>query len=64
MFASFFNNNLIDKIILCRSGKILGSDAISFSGNLNLKKIPSNENYILENSFKINSNIIEHWVKS
>ena len=63
LFASFLNDNLIDKIILCRSGKILGSESNSFSGNLNLTKIPSRDNFYLQDSFNINSNIIEHWVK-
>ena len=63
LFTSFLKDNLIDKIILCRSGKLLGSDSISFSGDLNLKKIPSRDDFHLQDSFNINSNIIEHWVK-
>ena len=57
-----YNNNLIDKIILCRSGYIFGNDSKSFLNEINLKDIPDTINYYLKSSFQLDNDVIEHWV--
>ena len=57
----FLKNKLIDKIILCRSGLILGSDAQSFFNEINLQSIPEKAIYKLSSSFQIDDDIVEEW---
>ena len=58
----FMKNNLIDKIILCRSGYIFGDDSKSFLNEFNLKVIPNTMNYYLKSSFQLENDVIEHWI--
>ena len=57
----FLKNKLIDKIILCRSGIVLGSDAQSFFNEINLQTIPKKAIYKLCSSFQIDDDVIEEW---
>ena len=57
----FFKNKLIDKIILCRSGLVLGSDSQSFFNEINLKTIPKKAIYKLSSSFQIDDDVVEEW---
>ena len=57
----FMKNNLIDRIILCRSGHIFGNDSKSFLNEINLKDIPDTMNYHLKSSFQLDNDVIEHW---
>ena len=57
----FMKNNLIDRIILCRSGHIFGNDSKSFLNEINLKDIPDTMNYYLKSSFQLDNDVIEHW---
>ena len=61
IITSFINADLVDRIILCRSGKLFVSDAISFLENQNLKKITQSKNFILKESFMIKEDVIEFW---
>ena len=61
IITSFFKNKLIDKIVLCRSGKLFGADSISFLSSLNLKRISNVNDFYLKESFTIDEDIIEHW---
>ncbi len=60
--TSFIRSKFVDKIILCRSGILLGEDSKSFFANVGLKKIPKNKNFIHKTSLKIDDDIIEHWI--
>jgi diaminohydroxyphosphoribosylaminopyrimidine deaminase/5-amino-6-(5-phosphoribosylamino)uracil reductase len=57
----FLKNKLIDKIILCRSGLVLGSDAQSFFNEINLQTIPKKAIYKLSSSFQIDDDVVEEW---
>ena len=61
IITSFINADLVDRIILCRSGKLFGSDSISFLENQNLNKITHSKNFILKESFVIKEDVIEFW---
>ena len=58
----FMKNNLIDKIILCRSGYIFGDDSKSFLNEIKLNNIPKTRNYYLNSSFQLDNDIIEQWI--
>ena len=59
--SSFFKENLVDEIILCRSGRVFGNDGRSIINNLNIKEIKDSKNFYLKDSFIIDNDVIESW---
>ncbi|MCV3769398.1 MAG: bifunctional diaminohydroxyphosphoribosylaminopyrimidine deaminase/5-amino-6-(5-phosphoribosylamino)uracil reductase, partial [Wolbachia pipientis] len=55
--------NLIDRLIICRSGKILGNDAIPFIGNLGIKFINNCYQFKKVEIIDFDEDIIEIWDK-
>ena len=60
--SSLIKENLIDEIILCRSGRIFGNDGKSIINNLNIKEIQNSKKFYLKDSFTLDEDIIENWV--
>ena len=60
--SSLIKENLIDEIILCRSGRIFGNDGRSIINNLNIKEIKNSKNFYFKDSFTLDEDIIENWV--
>ena len=61
VITNFLNADLVDRIVLCRAGKLFGSDAIPFIENQNLQKIEHSKNFVLKESFIIKEDVIEFW---
>ncbi len=59
--SSLLKENLIDEIILCRSGRIFGNDGRSIINNLNIKEIKDSKNFYFKDSLIIDEDIIESW---
>ena len=59
--SSLIKENLIDEIILCRSGAVFGNDGRSIINDLNINKIKDSKKFFLKESFTIDDDIIEHW---
>ncbi len=53
--------NLIDRLIICRSGKILGNDAISFVGNLGIQSINKCYQFKKTEIIDFDEDIVEIW---
>ena len=60
--SSLIKENLIDEIILCRSGRIFGNDGRSIVNNLNIKEINHSNKFYFKDSFTLDEDIIENWV--
>ena len=60
--SSLIKENLVDEIILCRSGRIFGNDGRSIINNLNIKEIKNSKNFYFKDSFTLDEDIIENWV--
>ena len=60
--SSLIKENLIDEIILCRSGRIFGNDGRSIINNLNIKEIKHSNKFYFKDSFTLDEDIIENWV--
>ncbi|GIR80387.1 MAG: hypothetical protein CM15mP81_18970 [Alphaproteobacteria bacterium] len=59
--SSLIKENLIDEIILCRSGRIFGNDGRSIVNNLNIKEIKNSKKFYFKDSFTLDEDIIENW---
>ena len=59
--SSLIKENLVDEIILCRSGRIFGNDGRSIINNLNIKEIKNSKNFYFKDSFTLDKDIIENW---
>ena len=59
--SSLIKENLIDEIILCRSGRIFGNDGRSIINNLKIKEIKNSKNFYFKDSFTLDEDIIENW---
>ena len=59
--SSLIKENLIDEIILCRSGRIFGNDGRSIVNNLNIKEIKHSNKFYIKDSFTLDEDIIENW---
>jgi len=53
--------NLIDSLIICRSGKILGNDAIPFVGNLGIQSINNCYRFKKAEIIDFDEDIVEVW---
>ena len=60
--SSLIKENLVDEIILCRSGRIFGNDGRSIINNLNIKEIKHSNKFYFKDSFTLDEDIIENWV--
>ena len=59
--SNLLKENLVDEIILCRSGRIFGNDGRSIINNLNIKEIKNSKNFYFKDSFTLDEDIIENW---
>ncbi|MDN5247671.1 PREDICTED: riboflavin biosynthesis protein RibD-like [Rhagoletis zephyria] len=61
LITELLKHKLIDRLVICRSGKILGNDSIPFIGNLGIQSI--NECYKFKKAEVINliDDIVEIW---
>ena len=59
--SSFLQENLVDEIILCRSGRVFGNDGRSIINNLNIKEIKDGKKFYFKDSSIIDEDIIEIW---
>ncbi|WP_374698796.1 bifunctional diaminohydroxyphosphoribosylaminopyrimidine deaminase/5-amino-6-(5-phosphoribosylamino)uracil reductase RibD [Wolbachia endosymbiont (group B) of Limnophora tigrina] len=53
--------NLIDRLIICRSGKILGNDAIPFVGNLGIQSINNCYRFKKTEIIEFSEDVVELW---
>ncbi|MGL9732794.1 MAG: bifunctional diaminohydroxyphosphoribosylaminopyrimidine deaminase/5-amino-6-(5-phosphoribosylamino)uracil reductase RibD [Wolbachia sp.] len=53
--------NLIDRLIICRSGKILGNDAVSFIGDLGIQSISNCYRFKKSEVIDFDEDIVEVW---
>ncbi|UPA55095.1 bifunctional diaminohydroxyphosphoribosylaminopyrimidine deaminase/5-amino-6-(5-phosphoribosylamino)uracil reductase RibD [Wolbachia pipientis] len=53
--------NLIDRLIICRSGKILGNDAIPFIGNLGIQSINNCYQFKKTEIIEFSEDVVEMW---
>ncbi|WP_265032951.1 bifunctional diaminohydroxyphosphoribosylaminopyrimidine deaminase/5-amino-6-(5-phosphoribosylamino)uracil reductase RibD [Wolbachia endosymbiont (group A) of Sicus ferrugineus] len=53
--------NLIDRLIICRSGKILGNDAIPFIGNLGIQSINNCYQFKKVEIIEFSKDVVEMW---
>ncbi|MFP3030900.1 MAG: bifunctional diaminohydroxyphosphoribosylaminopyrimidine deaminase/5-amino-6-(5-phosphoribosylamino)uracil reductase RibD, partial [Wolbachia sp.] len=56
--------NLIDRLIICRSGKILGNDAIPFVGNLGIQSINKCYQFKKTEIIEFSEDVVEVWDRS
>ena len=61
IISSFLQENLVDEIILCRSGRVFGNDGRSIINNLNIKEIKDGKKFYFKDSSIIDEDIIEIW---
>lgn len=61
LITQLLKQNLVDRLIICRSGKILGNDGIPFVGNLALESI--SKCYMLKKAqiIDLNEDVVEIW---
>ncbi|WP_265031513.1 bifunctional diaminohydroxyphosphoribosylaminopyrimidine deaminase/5-amino-6-(5-phosphoribosylamino)uracil reductase RibD [Wolbachia endosymbiont (group A) of Tiphia femorata] len=61
LITELLKHNLIDRLIICRSGKILGNDATPFVGNLGIQSI--NECYRFKRAeiIEFSEDVVEVW---
>ncbi|WP_250296417.1 bifunctional diaminohydroxyphosphoribosylaminopyrimidine deaminase/5-amino-6-(5-phosphoribosylamino)uracil reductase RibD [Wolbachia endosymbiont of Oedothorax gibbosus] len=53
--------NLIDRLIICRSGKILGNDAIPFIGNVGIQSINNCYQFKKVEIIEFSEDVVEMW---
>ena len=59
--ATLLSNNLVDRIFLYRSGKILGDTSISSVSGLDLNKISLNEKFQRIDARQLDDDVFEEW---
>ncbi|WP_088415325.1 bifunctional diaminohydroxyphosphoribosylaminopyrimidine deaminase/5-amino-6-(5-phosphoribosylamino)uracil reductase RibD [Wolbachia endosymbiont of Wuchereria bancrofti] len=62
--TELLKHDLIDRLIICRSGKILGNDAIPFIGNLGIQSINNCYQFKKAEIIDFDEDIVEVWDKS
>ncbi|WFW29808.1 MAG: bifunctional diaminohydroxyphosphoribosylaminopyrimidine deaminase/5-amino-6-(5-phosphoribosylamino)uracil reductase RibD [Wolbachia endosymbiont of Menacanthus eurysternus] len=62
LITELMKKKLIDKLIICRTGKILGNDAIPFIGNLGIKSVDNCYQFKKIETINFNEDIVEIWV--
>lgn len=63
LFCTLLKNDLIDKLVLCRSNSIGGKDAIPLVGNLEIDNVNFFPRFTKEKSFQMDSDTIEIFEK-
>lgn len=61
--TELLKHDLIDRLIICRSGKILGNDAIPFIGNLEIQSINNCYQFKKAEIIDFDEDIVEVWDK-
>jgi diaminohydroxyphosphoribosylaminopyrimidine deaminase/5-amino-6-(5-phosphoribosylamino)uracil reductase len=61
LITELLKQNLIDRLIICRSGKILGNDAIPFVGDLGIQSINSCYRFKKAEVIDFDEDIVEIW---
>jgi diaminohydroxyphosphoribosylaminopyrimidine deaminase/5-amino-6-(5-phosphoribosylamino)uracil reductase len=61
LITELLKHNLIDRLIICRSGKILGNDAISFVANLGIQSISECYKFKKAEVIDLSDDVIEMW---
>ncbi|WCR58114.1 bifunctional diaminohydroxyphosphoribosylaminopyrimidine deaminase/5-amino-6-(5-phosphoribosylamino)uracil reductase RibD [Wolbachia endosymbiont of Ctenocephalides felis wCfeJ] len=61
LITELLKSDLIDRLIICRSGKILGNDAIPFVGNLGIQSINNCYQFKKAEVIDLDEDIVEVW---
>ncbi len=61
--TSLLKNNLIDRIYWFRASKVIGNEGIGAISNLNIKKINLVKNFKLENSERVDDDILDIYIR-
>ncbi|QMV46454.1 bifunctional diaminohydroxyphosphoribosylaminopyrimidine deaminase/5-amino-6-(5-phosphoribosylamino)uracil reductase RibD [Wolbachia pipientis] len=61
LITELLKHNLIDRLIICRSGKILGNDATPFVGNLGIESINNCHQFKKVEIIEFSEDIVEMW---
>jgi diaminohydroxyphosphoribosylaminopyrimidine deaminase/5-amino-6-(5-phosphoribosylamino)uracil reductase len=61
LITELLKHNLIDRLIICRSGKILGNDAIPFVGDLGIQSINNCHRFKKAEVIDFDEDIVEIW---
>ncbi|MEY2392939.1 bifunctional diaminohydroxyphosphoribosylaminopyrimidine deaminase/5-amino-6-(5-phosphoribosylamino)uracil reductase RibD [Wolbachia endosymbiont of Tettigetta isshikii] len=61
LITELLKHNLIDRLIICRSGKILGNDAIPFVGDLGIQSINNCYRFKKAEVIDFDEDIVEVW---
>ncbi|BAP00016.1 bifunctional diaminohydroxyphosphoribosylaminopyrimidine deaminase/5-amino-6-(5-phosphoribosylamino)uracil reductase RibD [Wolbachia endosymbiont of Cimex lectularius] len=61
LITELLKHNLIDRLIICRSGKILGNDAIPFVGDLGIQSISNCYRFKKAEVIDFDEDIVEVW---
>ncbi|MGL9681991.1 MAG: bifunctional diaminohydroxyphosphoribosylaminopyrimidine deaminase/5-amino-6-(5-phosphoribosylamino)uracil reductase RibD [Wolbachia sp.] len=61
LITELLKRNLIDRLIICRGGKILGNDAISFVGDLGIQSISNCYRFKKAEVIEFDEDIVEVW---
>ncbi|MGL9761818.1 MAG: bifunctional diaminohydroxyphosphoribosylaminopyrimidine deaminase/5-amino-6-(5-phosphoribosylamino)uracil reductase RibD [Wolbachia sp.] len=61
LITELLKRNLIDRLIICRSGKILGNDAIPFVGDLGIQSISNCYGFKKAEVIEFDEDIVEVW---
>ncbi|MGL9718313.1 MAG: bifunctional diaminohydroxyphosphoribosylaminopyrimidine deaminase/5-amino-6-(5-phosphoribosylamino)uracil reductase RibD [Wolbachia sp.] len=61
LITELLKHNLIDRLIICRSGKILGNDAAPFVGNLGIQSIDNCYQFKKAEVIDFDEDIVEVW---
>ncbi len=61
LITELLKHSLIDRLIICRSGKILGNDAIPFIGNLGIQSINNCYQFKKVEIIEFSKDVVEMW---
>jgi len=61
LITELLKHSLIDRLIICRSGKILGNDAIPFIGNLGIQSINNCYQFKKTEIIEFSEDVVEMW---
>ncbi len=64
LITELLKHNLIDRLIICRSGKILGNDATPFIGDLGIQSINNCHKFKKVKIIEFSEDVVEVWDKS
>ena len=61
LITELLKHNLIDRLIICRSGKILGNDATPFIGDLGIQSINNCYRFKKTEAIDFDEDVVEMW---